>query len=228
MGKPSWSVSCQVDFQLPQGNFPRFQTSVDQFAFHVNPFSHTVVKGVQVTDDDPSYGLTLATDELNHHACVTDVKENSTADKMCATHKLTLKNVKGAYLVGINGKQVFGKDNAVSMLRQLFDEHAENLQLELAIERKLSSAETWRAVADHNIMEPSAVQDVDHQHQLSLADVRGISAIRYPHLDFSESSLYTEEMEMMVAQAIQSQAITLAASTKRIVAFVATLRSVWP
>jgi len=44
------------------------ETSVDQFAFHLNPFSCTMVKGVQVTDDDPSHGLTLATDELNHRA----------------------------------------------------------------------------------------------------------------------------------------------------------------
>jgi len=183
------------------------ETSVNQFTFHLNPFSYTMVKGVQVTDDDSSYGLTLASDELNHQAYVIDVKENNTADKMYATHKLTLKNVKGAYLVGINGKRVFGKDDAISMLRQLYDERAKNLQLELAIERKLSSAETWRAVAEHNIMEPSAVPDVDHQHQLSLADVRCISAIRYPHLDFSESSLSTKEMEMVI-QAIQSQAIT--------------------
>jgi len=185
------------------------ETSVDQFTFHLNPFSYTMVKGVKVTDDDPSYGLTLATDELNHRAYVTDVKKDSTADKMYSTHKSTLKNVKGAYLVGINGKPVFGKDDAISMLRQLYDERADNLQLELAIERKLSSAETWRAVAEHNIMEPSAVHDIDHQHQLSLADVRSISAIRYPHLDFSESSISAEEMEMVV-QAIQSQAITLA------------------
>jgi len=93
------------------------------------------------------------------------------------------------------------------MLRQLCDERAENLQLELAIERKLSSAETWRAIAEHNLMEPSAVPDADHQHQLSLADIHCISAIHYPHLDFSESSLSTEEMEMVI-QAIQSQAIT--------------------
>jgi len=93
------------------------------------------------------------------------------------------------------------------MLRQLCNERAKNLQLELAIERKLSSAETWRAVAEHNIMEPSAVHDVDHQHQLLLADVHSISAICYPHLDFSESSISTKEMEM-VTQAIQSQAIT--------------------
>jgi len=183
------------------------ETSVDQFTFHLNPFSCTMVKGVQVTDDDPSYGLTLASNELNHRAYVTDVKENSTADKLYATHKSTLKNVKGAYLVGINGKRVFGKDDAISMLRQLYDEHAENLQLELAIERKLSSAETWRVVAEHNIMEPSAIPDADHQHQLSLADICCISAIRYPHLDFSESSLSTEEMEMVI-QAIQCQAIT--------------------
>jgi len=118
------------------------ETSVNQFTFHLNPFSYAMVKGVQVTDDDPSYGLTLASDELNHRAYVTDVKENSMADKMCATHKLTLKNAKGACLVGITGKRVFGKDDDISMLRQLYDERAENVQLELAIERKLSSAET--------------------------------------------------------------------------------------
>jgi len=118
------------------------ETSVDQFTFHLNPFSYAMVKGVQVTDDDPSYGRMLASDELNHRAYVTDVKENSAADKLYATHKSTLKNVKGAYLVGINRKRVFGKDDAISMLRQLYDERAENLQLELAIERKLSSAET--------------------------------------------------------------------------------------
>jgi len=160
-----------------------------------------------VTDDDPSCGLTLATDELNHCAYVTDVKENSTADKMHATHESTLKNVKGAYLVGIDGKKVFGKDDAVSMLHQLHDERAKNFQPELAVGRKLSFAETWHAIAEHNIMEPSAVHDVDHQHQLALADVRSISAIPYPHLNFSESSISTEEMEM-VMQAIQSQAIT--------------------
>jgi len=126
---------------------------------------------------------------------------------MYATHKSALKNVKEAYLVGINGKRVFGKDNAISMLQQLHDERTENLQLELAIKRKLSSAESWHAVAEHNIAEPSAVHDVDHHNQLSLADVRCISAIRYPHLDFSESSLSTKEMEI-VLQANQSQAIT--------------------
>jgi len=56
-------------------------------------------------------------------------------------------------------------------------------------------------------MGPSAPTDNDHQHQLTLADIRCISVIRYPHLDFSESSMSTEEMEM-VTQAMQSQPIT--------------------
>jgi len=144
------------------------ETSVDQFTFHLNPFSYTMVKGVPVTDDDPSFGLTLASDQLSHRAYVADVKENSMADKMYASHTSTLKNVKGAYLVGINGKKVFSKEDAISMLRQLHDERAENLQLELAIERKLSSAEAWRAVAEHNIMDPSDVPDADHHHHLTL------------------------------------------------------------
>jgi len=160
-----------------------------------------------VTDDDPSFGLTLAADELNHRECITDVKENSTADKMHASHKSTDKNVKGTHLVSINGKKVFGKDNAIAMLRQLHDERAANLELELAMERKLSSAETWRAVAEHDIMEPSSPSDNDHQHQLALADVQCISAVPYPHLDFSESSISTEEMKMVI-HAMESQAIT--------------------
>jgi len=68
-----------------------------------------------------------------------------------------------------NGKKVFGKDDAISMLHQLYDERAENLELELAIERKLSSTEAWHAVAEHNIMEPSAIPDADRHHQLTLA-----------------------------------------------------------
>ena len=94
---------------------------------------------------------------------------------MYATHKSTVKNVKGAYLVCINGKKVFGKDDAIAMLHQLCDERAENLELERAIEHKLSSAKTWHAIAEHNMMEPSAPSDNDHQHQLTLADVRCIS-----------------------------------------------------
>lgn len=93
------------------------------------------------------------------------------------------------------------------MLRQLYDERANNLELELAIERKPSSAEAWRAVAEHNIMQPGTLQDNDHQHQLTVADVRSIAAVRYPHLDFSEASISTNEMEMAI-KAIQSQAIT--------------------
>jgi len=108
-----------------------------------------MVKGVQVTYDNPSFGLTLAADELSHGAYIADVKENSTADKMQATHKLSIKNVKGTYLVGINGKKVFGKGDVVTMLCQLHDECTENLELELDIKRKLSSAETWCVVAKH-------------------------------------------------------------------------------
>jgi len=119
--------------------------------------------------------ITLASDELSHRACVTDVKENSTSDKMHVTHKPPLKNDKGA------------------LLRQLCDEFAKKIQLKLAIERKLSSVKTWRAVAEHNIMEPRAVPD--HHHQLTLADVCCVSAICYPNLDFPESSISTKEME---------------------------------
>ena len=78
-----------------------------------------------------------------------------------------------------------------------------------AIERKMSTADAWRAVAEHNIMDPNAVIDSEHQHQLSLADVRSISAIWCPHLDFSESSITTEEMEMAILAIKSRQSLLL-------------------
>lgn len=185
------------------------ETEVAEFTFHLNAFSFTMIKGVPVSCDNPDSGISLSTDELNQRAHISDIKENSTADKMHATHKSTLKNVKGAHLVGTNSKKVFSRNDALSLLRQLHDERAENLELKLAIERKLSSTEKWRAIAEHNIMQPSAILDNDHQHQLAVADVHSISAVRYLHLNFSEASKSTEEMEMAI-QAIQSQAITSA------------------
>ena len=69
------------------------ETSVDQFTFHLNPFSCTRAKGVHESDDDPLNGLTLASDELSHCARATDGKENDTTDKMCAIHKSRLSEM---------------------------------------------------------------------------------------------------------------------------------------
>jgi len=189
------------------------ETLVDQFTFHLNPFSYTMVKGVQVTDDDPSYGLSLASDELNHRAYVTDVKENSTTDKMYATHKSTLKNHTKQMSRELTLLALMESGSFVKMMQSPCSVNymtnvlkISSLSLLLNASSPLLSLDAL-AVAEHNIMEPSAVPDVDHHPQLALADVRCISAIRYPHLDFSESSLSTEEMEMVI-QAIQFQAIT--------------------
>lgn len=66
------------------------EMDVAEFTFHLNPFLFTMVKGIPVTCENPDFGITLASDELNHRAYITDVKENSTADKLCATHRSTL------------------------------------------------------------------------------------------------------------------------------------------
>ena len=183
------------------------ESSVTAFTFSANPFSHTMTKGIHVTCNNPTFGISVGNDELSYRAYISDFKKNSSAANMFSSHKATLRKVKGAYIVKVNGKRVFTKDDAISALRQLHDERAANIDVELAPDRKLSSRALWKAVAEHNLFQPDLPTDIDHNHSLAVSDVRAIAAVRYPDLDFSEASVSTAEIDMVV-HAIQSQAIT--------------------
>ena len=60
------------------------ETSVDEFVFTSNLFSHTIPRTMQVCDRDSSFGfeLTVSTDKLTDRAYVAEVKKKSSADKV--------------------------------------------------------------------------------------------------------------------------------------------------
>jgi len=95
------------------------ETSVQQFTFTLNPFSHALTKGITITCDDPTFGITMVYDKLKNQACVVYVKRNSSAANMFSSLKATLRKIKGAYITNVNGKPVFTKEDAISALRQL-------------------------------------------------------------------------------------------------------------
>jgi len=164
---------------------------VQDFTFTLNPFSHTLTKGITVTCDDPTFGITMGNDELNNRAYVADVKRNSSAANMFSSLKATLRKINGGYITNVNGMPVFTKEDAISALRQLHDERVENMTIELALERKMSSQALWKAVAEYNIFQPDAPSLGEHQHGLTVADVRSIAAVRFLDIDFSESRVPT-------------------------------------
>ena len=183
------------------------ESIVKAFTFSANPFSQTLTRGISVTCDDPTFGIKVATDELNNRAYVTDIAPKTSAANMFSSHKATLRKVKGAYIVSVNGKRVFTKDDAIAALRQLYDDRVTDLDIELAPERKLSSGAIWKAVAEHNLFQPDQPDDEDHTPTLSVADVRAIAQVRYPDVDFSETSISSDEIEIVIG-AIQSQSVT--------------------
>ena len=83
------------------------EATVNEFEFKLNPFDETITKTLKVTSRDSSFGLELATDPLYNRAYVVDVKNRSSAQRMFSTIKAARNKIKGAFIVSIDGEQVF-------------------------------------------------------------------------------------------------------------------------
>ena len=183
------------------------ESSIDEFYFTTNPFSHTLTRHMKVKCKNPTFGITVSTDELTDRAYISDIKRDSSVSKLYSSYKATCNKIRGAYIVKIGDTPVFTQDEAILALRHHFDSNAATVTLELAPERRLDAKHLRRALLEHNIFKPHDIDDDDHVPSLTVADVRAIAALRYPDVDFSEHSVTTEQVGILL-QAIQSQAIT--------------------
>ena len=116
--------------------------------------------------------------------------------------------IKGAYLTKINDESIFTQEDAIAALRKLHDSNATNFTIEFAPERRLDASQLQKVLTEHNLFNPSDPDDSqDHVPTLSIPDIRAIAAIRHPGIDFSETSISTEEVGVVI-NAITSHAIT--------------------
>ena len=108
------------------------ETSMDEFEFTSNPFSHTISRTMRVCDRDSSFGFELGTDKLTDRAYVAEVKQKSSAEKLFSSRKATRNKIRGAYFVRIDNERVFTEDNVVRILKRLFDEQVKEFNIEFA------------------------------------------------------------------------------------------------
>jgi len=74
------------------------ETSIDEFFFTTNPFSHTLSKHIQVRCEDPTFGLRIGRDELMSRAYIADIAKNTSAAKFVTSLSKTRRSeFKGAF-----------------------------------------------------------------------------------------------------------------------------------
>ena len=182
-------------------------STVAEFHFTTNPFSHTLSRTLKVSDRDSSFGLNLATDELYNRAFVADIKNRSSAAHLFSSLRATRNKIRGAYIVSIDGEPVFTEDDARRVLKRLFDEQVDEFEIEFAPEKKLNAKQLRKALVEHDIFQPNPPDDEEHVPVLTMEDVRSIAAIRHPDVDFDDPSLTSEEIFLHV-NALTSRALT--------------------
>jgi hypothetical protein len=183
------------------------ESSIAEFAFRTNPFSHTISRSMTVQCADPTFGFKVGSDELNNRAYIESIKPRSSASRIYSTPKATNNAIRRAYFVKINGDRIFTKDDAIAALRRAFDSKIPTLDLEVAPGDHLNAKATRKVLQEHNLFRPNDIDDEDHIPALDPETIRAIAAIRHPDIDFSASMLSTDELNVAL-NAIRSHAIT--------------------
>ena len=73
-----------------------------------------------------------------------DINKNSSASKLFSSHKATRNKIRGAFIVSINGTQVFNKSSAITLLADLHSQGIKTFDIQFAPEHKMSSQQQWK------------------------------------------------------------------------------------
>lgn len=161
---------------------------------------------MKVKCKSPTFSLTIATDEIDHHACVKTVAKNSSAALMFSTPEATNDKIRNACIVVINGQPVFTRDDTRCALCQLFDSKADTVAIDFAPERQLTASEQRKAVHEHGLFQPDLLDDT-HTPSLTVDHIRAIASIHHLDIDFSPEASSPEEVNLAIG-ALQSHAMT--------------------
>lgn len=181
--------------------------SVSEFDSGSTPFFSTILKTVKAICTNDNFGFSLTTDTLSQRVFVSNTKAGSSAARVFSSQRATNNKIRGAYITKIAGNPIFTIDEALAAFRRLLADKASSFQIEFAPERRLTAKQMQRAVREHDLYAPAAFEDIDHNHALSIADVRAIASARFTDSDFSEHALSTQHITIAL-NAIRSQATT--------------------
>ena len=152
------------------------ETSMKDFCFYITPFQQTLTRKLQVTCNSPTFGLNLSEDETNGRVFLEDINKNSSASKLFSSHKATRNKIRGAFIVSINGTQVFNKSSAITLLADLHSQGIKTFDIQFAPEHKMSSQQQWKQLDEFNLFAPDPT--TENTAQIDLNAIRAIASIR--------------------------------------------------
>ena len=163
---------------------PEYSTSED-FDFFNTPFASTKTYKIYITCEDTTFGLHIEADETSNRAFIDKIstKRSLSVVKHFKTHKKASKNLKGYYVVAINDRPCFEKDDVIDRLCALSNDNAVNFELTVAFDQRLLAHERWRNLEEldlytpHNLPHPDAPDDEDYSPDLTIEDIRHIAAL---------------------------------------------------
>jgi hypothetical protein len=186
------------------------QSGADNFQFQQDPYTDSFTGMVKVFCQCANFGITVGHDQINGHGIVKFVSPGGSISKIWGNPKTTNNKTFGAFILWINGKELFSKDGILSAFADLQASGATQFDIEFAYQGKLMGKELWKVIKEHDdLFNPDAV-DEEEEHILTLTfkDICAIASIWHPDVDFSRSALPTDELRVIV-HAIQFHAIML-------------------
>jgi hypothetical protein len=185
--------------------------TLSDFGVENTPFLETITRTVpRQQSSHPQFGLEFGLDEQSGRVYVTGMQARSSADRFFKS-KTAKAQVKGAFLVSINGRPVFTRDDAMQRLRDITRAGDKSVTLEFATDKRQALSDLRKDQEELDLVFAAAdtTIDEDHVHNLTIEDIRSISQVRFDDedLDFSLSNLTTEEVQIML-NAIRSDATT--------------------
>jgi hypothetical protein len=83
------------------------ESSADDFQFQLNPYTHSFTGTVKVSCDRENFGITIGHDEINGHAFIKYISKGGSISKIWGNPKMTNNKIFGAFILWVNGKEVF-------------------------------------------------------------------------------------------------------------------------
>ena len=108
----------------------------------------------------------------------------------------------------MNDEPVFTAEDVSTLLQRFHDDGLDQITVQFAIKKALSAREKRRVLREHNIFAPEDPDlEDEHVHQLTIEDIRHITAVRHPKSSFGPEDVEVEQIHLAL-NAISSTTIT--------------------
>ena len=158
---------------------PLEYSTAEDFNFFTSSFAETHTHNINITCDDSTFGLKIDSDETSNRAFISQISPKRTGSVVqhFKSHKAARKNLKGFYIVAINDRPCFDKDDIIDPLCTLSNDHAINFEITVAFDHRLLADERWRNLEELDLYtppllpHPNSPATEDFSPDLSIEDI---------------------------------------------------------